>query len=669
MSPDRGARRRTVATATGVTVGALAYLLTLLDWGTSLTRRANGLGYASNFFDVQARSLMAGHLWVPDGSLSIEGFELRGHEYMYFGPWPALLRIPVLATTHEYDGRLTVLSMALAFVVMAVVTTKLLWLVREMLVGDAELGRGEAVVMALFLALALGGTTLTYDASLPWVYHEVYAWAVPFVLGAMYWMLRVLRSPDLTSVRWLLLFDLGAVMTRTTGGFAVCLASVAAGVWLLTGRVHPRRRAGWAVVAAGVLPVLAGVALNYAKFRNPYLFPLQDQVWTTLNAHRRAALAANGGTITGLQFFPTAFMAYLRPDGIRFTDYFPFVTLPAHPARAYDGAFLDQSYRTGSVTSFMPWLLALSVLSLPVLLRPGVDLPRRMLRVPVAAGVLVTGGVMAYGYFAFRYTCEFVPALVLGGAIGTVTLTHWLRGRRVPTVLLAVVTAVAAVFSIGASMLTGWSAAAATYGGPDLAAYLSLQHRLTPAAQARLVVHGDGPPTGTGRTDEIYVEGDCDAVYLASGEDYTPWLLVERRSLVVRVQVARTAAATRVPLVRVGTKIPSTVWLQTDGTGRARTLLVTRNGSAAGQWFDILDPGTIRVGVLDRPELGYAEVSSNPGGEVGFVPSSEYDEDWVTHPIEITPVTGAPQAVADGIGVTVERGLTPPTCAELTGAP
>ena len=129
----RAPLRRVVATGAGVTAGALAYLLTLLDWGTSLTRTAMGLGYASNFFDLQARAFMDGRIWVPDGSLGIEGFEVRGHEYMYFPPFPALIRIPVLFTTNEFDGRLTLLSMALAFVVMAVMTSKLLWLVRDLM--------------------------------------------------------------------------------------------------------------------------------------------------------------------------------------------------------------------------------------------------------------------------------------------------------------------------------------------------------------------------------------------------------------------------------------------------------------------------------------------------------------------------------------------------------
>jgi hypothetical protein len=360
-------------------------------------------------------------------------------------------------------------------------------------------------------------------------------------------------------------------------------------------------------------------------------------------------------------------MAYFRPDGIRFVDYFPWVTVPAEPARSYAGAFVDQSYRTGSVTAFMPWLLALTMVAVPVLFRPGVDLPRRMLRVPLVAGVLVTGGVMAYGYFAFRYTSEFVPALVIGGAVGTCALSHALRDRRFLLGGLVAVAALAAAFSVTASMLTGHAAAAATYGGPELADYLRLQHRLSASAQAGLVTTGEDVPEGSGRTDEIYVQGDCDAVYLASGDHYQPWLLVERRSVVVTATVSRSATATRLELARIDTEVPSSVWLQTDGDGRARLLVITHAGTSTGMWFDVLPPGTIRVGLRDLPELGYAQISSTPGGQVGYLPSSEHDEDWVAHPLDISITADPDLAAAHGISVRVDRGLTPPLCEQLTG--
>ena len=43
--------------------------------------------------------------------------------------------------------------------------------------------------------------------------------------------------------------------------------------------------------------------------------------------------------------------------------------------------------------------------------------------------ILITGGVMGYGYYATRYSSEFVPAFVLGGAITTALLCGFLARR------------------------------------------------------------------------------------------------------------------------------------------------------------------------------------------------------------------------------------------------
>ena len=664
MRGDIDSRRRLWATAAGVGVGGAAYLLTLLDYSTRLTRTANSLGYASNFFDLQARAFMDGHLYVPQGSLGLEAFERGGHDYMYFPPFPALLRIPVLMTTREYDGRLTLLSMALAFVLMAVMTTKLVWLVRDLMVGDRPLGRFEAAAWASFLALSTGGTAATFNASLPWVYHEVYAWAVPLVVGSMYWMLRVMKAPERRNILWLGLFILCTILTRTTGGWAVCLMTIVIGIWLLTGRLHPTsRRLGWGVVSVGGVSLGVGIAYNMVKFAHPFLFPLQDQVWTQLNSHRREALEVNGGTITGPQFFETSLVNYFRIDGIRFVDYFPWITLPAEPARAYGGAFVDQTYRTGSVTSFMPLLLLLTIIAVPVLFRRGADRSRRMLRVPLVAGVLLTAGVMGYGYLSYRYTCEFVPALILGGAVGLCAVVRFLRGRgRTVKVAALAVLAAATSFSIAANMLTGFSAAAMTAGGPQLARYLEVQRALDWPGPGPRVTRSDGPPSG-GSADDLHIQGDCDALYVNTGDAYEAWELVERRSIVVVATLAPDFTATRTLLATGATNVNGRVMLQTDNDHQARIVLGNETGNYNGPWFDVLPPRVIRVGILDRPELGYAEVGSTPGGWVGYIRSFEWDDDWIGHSIDLEPsFTNTPDLAGHGITLQADRGLDPPLC-------
>lgn len=670
MSADRVVRRG-VASGFGVLVGGAAYFLTLLNYGTDLTRTAMGIGYASNFFDLQARAFMDGRLWVPSGSLGIEGFDIDGREYMYFPPFPALLRLPVLFTTDEFDGQLTLVSMGLAFVLMAVMTTRLVWLVRDLMYPGRDVTRLEATSMALLIALALGGTTLTFDAADPWVYHEVYAWSIPLVIGSMYWMLRVLRSaasggPDRTSVGWLAGFAVATILTRTTGGWAVCLVTIAIGLWVVSGRVGTgsRRAGGW-VIAAGFGALAVGIAYNWVKFSHPYLFPLEDQVWTSLNERRREALDVNGGTITGPQFFTTSLTAYFRPDGIRFVDYFPWVTLPADPPVGIDGAFVDQSYRTGSVTTFMPWLLLLTVAAVPVLFRPGVDAARRWLRAPLVAGVLVTAGVMAYGYLAHRYTSEFVPALIVGAAVSTAAMNQWLARRpRLFGLALVPVTAIV-LASIGAQMLIGFSEAAYTGRGPALQRYLALQDRLSPDAQAQLIRATQGLPSG-GRTDEVIIRGDCDAVYLNTGDTSQPWVPVEHRSVVWDITIDTDAPPTDVRLGRIETDEPGYLWLSTDTRGRARFVLETDEGVWTGYWFDVLPPGEIRLGVRDNSDLGYAQVSSTPGGFIGFLRSFDYDESWVGASVDVTPLPQPErQLAAAGISVVVEPGLDPTLCGRL----
>ena len=100
--------------------------------------------------------------------------------------------------------------------------------------------------------------------------------------------------------------------------------------------------------------------MTWARFGIPFGVPVSEQVFTHVNAYRRRFLAANGNSEVGLQFAPSAALAYLNPAGIRWTSVFPFVTLPAAPARAV-GVLLDRQYPTASVPATMPLLFVLSL--------------------------------------------------------------------------------------------------------------------------------------------------------------------------------------------------------------------------------------------------------------------------------------------------------------------
>ena len=79
----------------------------------------------ARFFDIQADALMHGRLSVPRGSLYIEEFVTPHGSYMYFGVFPALLRVPIRLVFSGLDNRLTLFSCLLAMAVIAVSTARL----------------------------------------------------------------------------------------------------------------------------------------------------------------------------------------------------------------------------------------------------------------------------------------------------------------------------------------------------------------------------------------------------------------------------------------------------------------------------------------------------------------------------------------------------------------
>lgn len=667
----RDRRRIRIASGLGLFLGGLVFFLTLLNYGRDLTRTAVAPGYFSHFFDVQGRAILDGRLRVPEGSLGIEGFLHDGHTYTYFPPWPSLLRMPVLMTTDEFDGRLTVLSMAVAWVVLAVMVTKLIWLLLRLFSVHEEVTRTKMAVAAIFIAGATGGTFLTFDASLPWVYHEVYLWAATAAIGAIYWMIRVLLRPDMSSLRWLFVFALIAIGTRATEGWAIALVLIALGIFV---RFRPysdlHRARWWVIVAAGAVPLAISILINEIKFGTVFMFPLQDQVWTEISPRRQRALAANDGTLTGIQFFPSSFMAYLRPDGIRFTDVFPFITLPAEPARSYGGAVIDQTYRTGSATAFMPLFMLLELVAVVAAFWPRTSAVLRRLRWPLVAGVLITGGVMAYGYYANRYTSEFVPALVTGGAIGIALVTRWLEQRRRGLRLAAVPTmALAVLFSLLAQAATGMTQAAVTARASSLERYVGWQHDLTPGALADRAELIDTRLPSAGSTDDLAIYGQCEAMFLNTGDLYEPWVVVEERDQLVRLsfspQRLRTGEA---ELARTTTHQGDyRLSIQVNEAGKLRYVFDQDGEVTTSFWFDAPTDGKIDIGFRNLVDYNFYEIDSSLGDVIGYLPSGYNNkmQDARIAPVDFT----WREAQLDDLGITAVTEVGSPLrlCESIAG--
>lgn len=577
-------RRFTIATVVGLAVAAVPFLWVLWDRWTGRLEPLRRVPQ-SNFFDLQARAMFDGHLYLQKGSLGLEAFVHNGHEYTYFGLFPSLLRMPLLAVTTRFDGRLTAPSMLLAWIVTGVFCSLLVWRVRVMVRGSDALAWVEAASYGVLVAVVTSGSVLLFLASAPSSFHEDLAWSVGLTIAALFALLGVLQRPSwggvLTSGFLLLLANL----TRSTTGWACVIGALLIAVWFQLGRGGDDTKK-WALplLGVGLIPLAIGAMVTYAKFGVFFGLPMTEQVYTQINAYRREFLRANGNSEVGLQFLPSNVVAYLQPAGLRISGVFPFVTLPANPAKAFNDVLFDRRYRTASLPASMPLLFLLGGWGVVIGLRKRVSEGMRRIRILILASAASGAAIFIWGYIANRYLADFLPFLALAAAAGMVDVwRRWDQGSRRTRGLVLGAVAVVGVFSFLASI--GIAISPSEYFTPDQARrFVQVQQKFSDVTGGQLqgrVVHGNVlPPRAPG--DQIFIAGDCAGLYISNGEDLSPdptqvykrgsWIPIERgrpyvNDLDLTFSDAAKSLTEPIPLMTIG-----------DDQLRARIAKVTRNG-------------------------------------------------------------------------------------------
>jgi hypothetical protein len=213
-------------------------------------------------------------------------------------------------------------------------------------------------------------------------------------------------------------------------------------------------------------------------------------------------------------------------------------------------------------------------------------------------------------------------------------------------------------------MSVGFAMAAQTYGGAPLERYVALQQQVSggPGSElSRMVTRSDEVPSTASGTDSIHILGNCDALYLNTGDAYEPWVIVQQRSHLVTVSFAQRFAPGDVLLFTVHGQHDRTVWLRTHKQHLAQILLKNEHGTYYGPLFSPAPGQDLRVGVGIDTSLGYAEVTSSPGGFVGYLPITEFDRDWISHNGWVhddVPAT----FTKGGVTVRPQQGLDLPLC-------
>jgi len=666
-------RRFFSACAVGVLPAAILFvwILTAGTWEI-LARHPT-----ADFYDAQARSLLDGRLDVPADVLGIEGFLSDGRTYMYQGPFPAFLRLPIAALSEDLDGRLTGLSMLVAFVAAAGAASTLLWQVRRLLRDTTPVGMGEAIATTGYVFACMAGSLLLFQASQVSVYHESALWGAALALATLSALIRHLRAPGrgtlaaASSLVAATLCSRASVGMGMVGALAVILliqvvtalqmhrrGAISPGMLAVGGRTLPSGRALARTTMAVVLPLLLYSGINIAKFGTPLSVPWERQVFTRVSSQRQDFLRQNSGTFLGTQFVPSTALAYLRPDAISLHDRFPWVGFREDSigrSEGFGGVRFDKIDAAGSIPVSYPLLGGVAVVGLAAVVRARRSTGALLsITAPLAGATAAATTIFGFGFIAHRYLVDVLPLMILASAAGLATITRWTEshpGRTRVTLVSALVLlgAWGTWVTIAQSL---WYQSVYASPGDERTAARFYDRRQTlprlPRGQSQVVRQGPDLPK-TGGAGELFVVGDCAGVYVSDGSrpdelTHTSWKAVARGEAVgahaLEVVFPTDTVGTSDPLLSGGTRQrPEVISVEYLGDGELRFRYRGAGGDVVGRRVGVKPGGRHRLEVVADAQIDLLFVTLDdrrvldaiyPGGTLLALGANEVDTS--THP-------------------------------------
>jgi hypothetical protein len=376
-----------------------------------------------DFYDHQAASLLRGQLDVPPAALVGEAFVFEGKTYGYFGPTPAVLRLPFVVAGVGF-GQLSRAFMVAYFAAALTGLYLLLLHAQRLATGPGSWpSRFNTVVLTATAGL---GTTLFFVASRAYIYHEAILCGIAAALWASLFALRWLESPARRSA-WLaaLACGLASVHARPPVGlFALsmlgCVAlTLTVRAWLHSpgssspGRLASALRPFGVAVLAG-LGVLSFNGLSYLKFRSFDGAPLRYHV--QYHPERLANIGGRNFHLSNLPFNASSY--FWRPD-FELRRSFPYFFIHGAGPDIYPEARIDLAEPVAAIPYTMPALAFLAVVGGAVALRRW---PAARSPLGVTAGALtpMTLALLAAVAVSQRYTGDFCPGLLVFAAFGLV---------------------------------------------------------------------------------------------------------------------------------------------------------------------------------------------------------------------------------------------------------
>ncbi len=409
-------------------------------------------GVLEGFYDAQAASLLHGRIDVPPEALGAEAFVHDGKSYGYFGPTPALARLPLNVLIPGLARHWNRLSMLLASALLICMLLLLLRRLEELLPLNQGGQLRNLLGAALIVAVAVGSPNFPLAAEAK-AYQEAIGWASALSLASAVCVISYLMRP---SRKWLLLScstAFFAFFARVSSGvgpvFVLFLLDMALLIpvprlrrfFAVSDLPSPRQAiVAFSVTIASTVVLWGG--LNYWKYGMFFA-----SVPVKMYVSYRPGPESPENLFSPVNV-PATVWAYTSPSNIHFRNQFPWVDF-TRPERSTVAAQFPHS-QVGRVEPFASLSGAMPELLLAALAGTVLCLGRRRelasVRAPLIGALAGCGLIFTLGMITYRYLHDTLPWLALGSAIA-VSCIPSIASKRARY-------AVASLFLLGAAYST-----------------------------------------------------------------------------------------------------------------------------------------------------------------------------------------------------------------------
>jgi len=354
-------------------------------------------GDSTIYYDWVLRGLLEGRLDIPYEAIRTEAFLIAGRYYGYFGPAPAIFRIPEIFFSSQY-GKFGGISILISMWIFSIFSLKTL---KISLDKNIDLSNNLKVFYLLFITL---GTPIIFLCSFISIYHEALAWGLAFASLAYYFLIKYSYCKNISYIPIIAIFSLMAYWSRPPNGIGPIISMLLISIYLFY-----NKKDGWkSFLLYFFIVTLTIIIFNIIKMDSLSGMPLSHHI--RMSQERNLLVASNSWF--GINEFIKNIFSYFNPYNIKLTETYPYVDFVIQPH--------SQDVYTGEMEPIIS--IINTGTTLIILCITGMFL--KFNRINNIYKIIIIGSLFSFIpallsiWRSYRYQLDFLPTLVLCANLG-----------------------------------------------------------------------------------------------------------------------------------------------------------------------------------------------------------------------------------------------------------